>query len=91
MTAREEQERDEGLVIKPAQAICKIINEAFSEPFMPEGFVEAKAGVDGYGKPKINLRIGARDMSFTLNGKLIGTGTHLASEWFEKVNNLANI
>ena len=65
------------MTMTPEQ-FCKIINDAFGEDFMPKGFVEAtKRGAF------VNLRIGARDVSFAMDGKWLGQGTHLKSKWFQ--------
>ena len=63
-------------------SICKIINEAFSEPFLPDGFVDAQDASDIYDKPAISLHIGARDVTFALDGEWIGQSTNLTSEWY---------
>lgn len=62
--------------------ICNIINEAFSVPVMPDGFVKATDASEVYDKPTIALRIGARNVTFALDGEWMGQGTDLASEWF---------
>lgn len=61
-----------------SQKIAKIINEAFAPPFSPKGLVKARA-IDEL--PIINLRIGARDVTFTLDGEWFGQGTRLESNW----------
>lgn len=58
--------------------IVNIINEAFAYPFMPKGFVRAKPSPYPNG---IQLRIGSRDVSFTLDGGFMGQGTKSSEEW----------
>jgi len=71
------------------EKVCKIFNEAFGKPFLPAGFVEAKVVFKLHDKPYINLRIGSRDVSFTLDGEWFGQGTDLVSKWSDLVNSLA--
>ena len=85
MTAKEEQEIRERIVIKPAERICELMNSAFACPFMPEGFVSANARIGKDDKPYISLHIGARDLSFNMDGDFLGQGTDLTSKWFKQV------
>lgn len=61
----------------------KIIKSEFSEPFLPQGFVDVSIGSD-----YLWLRIGRRDVSIRADGESLGAGTLLASPW--EIKNISN-
>jgi len=69
--------------MKNAEKICELINKAFSYPFQPKGFVSAHNVSDVYSKPTINLRIGAREVTFALDSEFMGQSTTLESKWYK--------
>ncbi len=57
--------------------LANSINNCFTTPFMPLGFVEARVtDDDGF-----VLRIGARDLQVWQDGSFLGQGTNLKVEW----------
>lgn len=63
------------------EKICTIINNAFKEPYAPNGFVRARIVSSHYGEPAIRLYIGASDVTFTPDGEVISHGTDFMSKW----------
>lgn len=60
------------------QKLADEFNRSFNEPFMPEGFCEAR-GKDGV----LRIRLGDRDVAFDELGNSIGSGGNVGSgkEW----------
>lgn len=60
------------------ETFVKEFNLDFSQPFIPNGFAEAKIITTEDGYKYLNIRIGNRDVDFNLNtGKAEGSGTDI--------------
>ena len=59
--------------------IVAAINSSFGSPFLPEGYVEARVLDSPTAGSILNLRIGDRDVDFTLRGNSCGAGTFVVS------------
>ena len=59
--------------------IQKILNQNFSEPFLPEGMVTTRV-YQRKNKKFLDISIGRRDVTIDENGKVVGAGILLETE-----------
>lgn len=63
--------------------VAEELNRSFNEPFMPEGFCEAKVSKNGRDGNILRIKMGDRDTEFDTEGNSVGSGSRVgdAKKW----------